>query len=103
MKTEWHSVFLGRLINILSAKACRSAKQDELRSCCKTEQGTELLGVSRACKCDSYWPHFSNQTLMHWLFLLLFFCRAVFLCLSFLPFSIQTVPGFTGFESAVNR
>lgn len=62
-------MFLGRLINILSAKAYRSAKQDELRSCSKTEQETELLGVSRACKCDSYWPHFGNQTLLRWLFL----------------------------------
>lgn len=85
MKTEWHSVFLGRLINILSAKAYRSAKQDELRSCSKTEQETEMLGVSRACKCDSYWPHFGNQTLRRCFFpffssVLLFF----FACHSFL-------------------
>ena len=82
MKTEWHSVFLGRLINILSAKACRSAKQDELRSHSKTERETALLGVSRAGKRDRYWPRFSNQTLIHRIFLLFFFCLTGFLCLS---------------------
>lgn len=82
MKTEWHSVFLGRLINILSAKAYRSAKQDELRSCSKTEQETELLGVSRACKCDSYWPHFGNQTPICWIFP---FFSFVLLVVFFLP------------------
>lgn len=79
MKTEWHSVFLSRLINILSAKACRSAKQDELCSCCKTEQEAALLGVSGACKCDSYWPYFSNRTLIHWIFLVFSFYLIVFL------------------------
>lgn len=99
MKTEWHCVFLGRLINILSAKACRSAKQDELRSHCKTEQETALLQVSRACKRDSYWPRFSNQTLIRWIFLLRFFCLIVFLCPSLFFFLIQTVPDFIRFES----
>lgn len=33
IKIGSHSMFLGRLINILSAKACRSAKENELQGC----------------------------------------------------------------------
>lgn len=80
-------MFLGRLINILSAKACRSAKQDELRGCCKTEQEAALLGAEHVnltviCHLLAITPSYAGF-FFYFSSVLLFFFPCLFFLFSF--------------------